>query len=377
MLGAELFAHASSTGMVLVVVRDKQVVFRGFGETAPGSGVAPTQDSLLRLCSLSKIFATDLLIKLEHDGTVHLDDTLQKFAPTHEVVPQGAAGKDLKERRSITLLDLATHTSGLPREVGTAPRGTPHFTFPGYAYRWKWLPKQRLRTAPGTAALYSNIGFDFLGDSLEKAARKPYATLFAERIAAPLGLRETGFTPNTAQCARLLAGVHDEGPCTDTQSSAASAGVYSTAADMGRFLQYLLGTGTPTIPAQTPDAQAVYTAPKTLLHQQGLDHAGDPTGIGLGWLHLQPAGDPAEIIEKTGGGAGFVTYIAINPAHHTALFFAMTDGATSDHYNVFKGANNLLLELVGLPATYDPAPPKPKKPARHAAKRRANRSATR
>jgi hypothetical protein len=55
----------------------------------------------------------------------------------------------------------------------------------------------------------------------------------------------------------------------------------------------------------------------------------------------------------------------------------MTDGATSDHYNVFKGANNLLLELVGLPATYDPAPPKPKKPARHAAKRRANRSATR
>ncbi len=366
-LGSDLFAHSSSTGMVLVVVRDGQTYFHGFGETAPGSGVAPTQDSLLRLCSLSKIFATDLLIKLEHEGTVHLDDTLQRFAPANDVVPQ-------LNHRSITLLDLATHTSGLPREVGTAPRGTPHLTWPGYAYRWKWLPKQRLHTAPGTAALYSNIGFDFLGDSIEKAAHKPYATLFAERIATPLGLRETGFTPNTAQCARLLAGVHDEGPCTDTQSSAASAGVYSTAADMTRFLQYLLGTGTPAIPAQTPDAQAVYIDPKTLLHQQGLDHAGDPTGIGLGWMHLQHAGDPAAIIEKTGGGAGFVTYIAMNPAHQTAVFFAMTDGSTSDHYNVFKGANNLLLQLAGLPATYDPAPPKPRKPARRAAKRRMTHS---
>jgi serine-type D-Ala-D-Ala carboxypeptidase/endopeptidase len=52
-LGPELFLQSGSTGMVLVVVRDNQVFFRGYGETAPNSLQTPTQDSLLRLCSLT------------------------------------------------------------------------------------------------------------------------------------------------------------------------------------------------------------------------------------------------------------------------------------------------------------------------------------
>jgi D-alanyl-D-alanine-carboxypeptidase/D-alanyl-D-alanine-endopeptidase len=310
-LGADLFAHASSTGMVLVVVRNHEVFVQGFGETAPGSGVAPTQDSLLRLCSLSKIFATDLLVKLVQDGAVHLDDPLQKFASPHIEVPA-------RDNRSITLLDLATHTAGLTREVGTAPRRTPHFTYPDYAERWRWLPEQHLLSTPGTVAVYSNVGFDLLGDAMQQAAHEPYARLLFERTTKPLGLRETGFTPTPEQCSHLLAGAKNEGPCTDTQNTAASSGLYSTGADMVRWLQYLLGTEAPAIAAQTPDAQAVYLRPAQLRSQQGLDHAGRPSGIGLGWMHLLPDGDPSAIVEKTGGGAGFVTYIALNPANHTA-----------------------------------------------------------
>jgi D-alanyl-D-alanine-carboxypeptidase/D-alanyl-D-alanine-endopeptidase len=239
-LGAELYAASSSTGMVMVVVRGggatPEVMIRGYGETAPGSGQVPRMDSVVRLCSLSKIFATDVLTKLALDGTLRLSDPLQKFAPSRVVVPS-------RPGHPITLVDLATHTSGLPREVGNAPRGTPHFTFPGYRYRWKWLPAQRLKSVPGTAALYSNVGFDLLGDALEKAAGEPYARLLAERTTGPLGMHETGFTPNAGQCARLLKGNHDEGPCTDTQNSAGSAGVYSTAADMASWLKYLMGLG--------------------------------------------------------------------------------------------------------------------------------------
>ena len=157
--------------MVLVVVRNQQVFVRGYGETAPGSGQTPDAHSILRLCSLSKIFATDLLIKLAGDNLVRLDDPLQKFAPPRLIVPS-------RPGHPITLADLATHTSGLPREVGRAPRDTPHFTFPDYKYRWRWLPAQRLKTVPGTAALYSNVGFDLLGDALEKAAKQPYAKLW-------------------------------------------------------------------------------------------------------------------------------------------------------------------------------------------------------
>jgi D-alanyl-D-alanine-carboxypeptidase/D-alanyl-D-alanine-endopeptidase len=353
-LGADLFTRSGSTGMVLVVVRGKEVFFQGYGETAPGSGRLPDEKSILRLCSLSKIFATDLLVKLVHDGTLHLDDPLQRFAPHGVHVPAWPG-------RPIELKDLATHTAGLPREVGRAPRGEniAHFTFPGFAFRWHWLPNQRLLTKPGTAALYSNVGFDFLGDAISKAAGKPYATLLAERTTIPLGMAETGFTPNYAQCNRLLQGAHDEGPCTDTQNSVASAGVYSTAADMTLWLQYLLGTGT--IP-QDPAAQAVYIDPHDLDHQSGLDHPGAPSGIGLGWMHLFPASDPSTITEKTGGGAGFLTYISLNQSTHTGLFVAVTDGAIETHLNLFKNANNVLLTLTGFPTIPIPPPPPPTKP---------------
>jgi D-alanyl-D-alanine-carboxypeptidase/D-alanyl-D-alanine-endopeptidase len=364
-LGYDLFVQSGSTGMVMVVVGEKQVVFRGYGETAIGSGRKPTEKSLLRLCSLSKIFASDLLAKMVADKTVKLDDPLQLFAPSKVKVPT-------RSGHPITLLDLATHTSGLPREVGAAPYGTPHFTFPDYKYRWHWLPNQRLKSVPGTAALYSNVGFDLLGDALEKAARKPYAKLLAERTTRPLGMKETGFTPNPEQCGRLLQGAHDEGLCTDTQSSAGSSGVYSTANDMAIWLKYLLGTGAPAIPPQNPAAQAVYIFPGDLLKEQGLDHAGEPTGIGLGWMHLLAPDDPATITEKTGGGAGFITYIALNQARHLGIFLALTDGSIETHLNVFKAANNVLLTLAGLPPI-PPDPPKPR-PAAKLARRKPRRA---
>lgn len=352
-LGQDLFVKSGSTGLVMVLVRDKHVFFRGYGETAPGSGQVPTQSSILRLCSLSKIFASDLLIKLAGDKLVRLDDPLQKFAPPKVKVPS-------KPGHPIVLSNLATHTSGIPREVGHAPKGTPHFTFPDEPYRWRWLPKQVLKSTPGTEALYSNVGFDLLGDALEKAAHKPYATLLFERTTQPLGMRETGFTPNASQCARLLQAGRDEGPCTDTQESAGSSGLYSTAADVTLWLQYLLG-------AQPAIAEAVYVDPATLLKQSGLDHAGAPTGIGLGWMHIA-ATDGSDITEKTGGGAGFVTYIALSQTHHTAIFVAATDGAPNPnpappaapvpHLNFFGLANNVLLGVDGL-APLAPPPPKP------------------
>ena len=354
-LGEDLFLQSGSTGMVLVVVRDNQVFFRGYGETAPGGHQLPTQDSLLRLCSLTKIFTTDVLTKLVADKTVRLDDPLQRFAPHRPAVPKPVVPKRIQP---ITLADLATHTSGLPRELGTPARGTPHFTFPDYPTRWHWLPNQRLRSTPGTAALYSNVAFDLLSDALQSATHKQYAALLAEQTLDPLRMRNTTFFPNAAQCSRLLIGDKDEGPCTSTEETAGSSGLYSTATDMAIWLKYLLRTGDPGTPVQDPAAQAVYILPSNLVSQKGLDHAGEPTGVGLGWIHLLPADDPSHIVEKTGGGAGFSTYIAINHSRHTAIFLAATDGPVDIHSNLFFGANQLLLTIAGLP----PLPPPPPKP---------------
>jgi D-alanyl-D-alanine-carboxypeptidase/D-alanyl-D-alanine-endopeptidase len=359
-LGTDLFVQSGSTGMALVVVRDNQVFFRGYGETAPGSHQPPTQESMLRLCSLTKIFTTDVLAKLVADKTVRFDDPLQRYAPPGVIVP--------KRARSITLADLATHTSGLPRELGNAPPNTPHFTFPDYRTRWRWLPNQRLRSTPGTAALYSNVAFDFLSDALQSAAHKQYAALLAERTLNPLHMQHTTFFPDTEQCSHLLVSVHDQGPCSVTEATAGSSGLYSTAADMAIWLKYLLGTGGPLVPAQDAAAQAVYILPSNLVGQKGLDHAGEPTGVSLGWIHILPTDSPSHIIEKTGGGAGFETYIAINQSHRTAIFLAATDGPGDTHLNLYNAANKLLLAVAGLPPLPSPQP-KPvatrRRPHRH------------
>jgi D-alanyl-D-alanine-carboxypeptidase/D-alanyl-D-alanine-endopeptidase len=341
--------------MVLVIVRNRETMVKGYGETFPGSARNPDAKSLIRLCSLSKVFTTDLLLRLVADGKVSLDDPLQRYASPGKHVPLTADGTQ------ITLRDLATHTSGLPREVGAYPAKAPHFTFPAYNYRWAWLPKQKLITPPGTAALYSNVGFDFLGDALATGAGKPYAMLLHDRLLQPLGMWDTTLVPSFEQCARLLRGNRDEGPCTDTLGSGASGGIYSTPADMVKFLQYLLHI--PGAPAQPAGALDVYIDPAHLRAIQGLSHAGDPTGIGLAWIQLGDPTTPSTLLEKTGGGAGFTTYIALNPSRHTGVFMAVTEGKNGWKIDPFHESNNLLAALANVP----PLPPKIR-PARPAAR---------
>jgi D-alanyl-D-alanine-carboxypeptidase/D-alanyl-D-alanine-endopeptidase len=359
--GQTLFDQSASTGMVLVVVRNNEVLIKGYGETSPGSGHTPDANSEVRLCSISKIFAGDLLTRLAAAGTVSLSDPLQRYAPPRSKVPDGPGG------RPITLEDLALHTSGLPREVLPYPAKAPHFTFPGYTTRWAWLPKQKLAADPGTVALYSNVGFDLLGDALAAASGKSYASLLHETLLQPLDMWDTTLVPSKDQCARLLQPIKDEGPCTETLASGASSGVYSTPTDMVKLLKYLLHA--PGSAAQPAAALSVHLKPAQLKSVQGLSHAGDPTGIGLGWVQLGDPATPSALMEKTGGGAGFTTYIALSPNRQTGIFLAATWGRGDAQIDVFHEANNLLAALANVP----PLPPRTRPaPAvkKHAKRRR-------
>jgi D-alanyl-D-alanine-carboxypeptidase/D-alanyl-D-alanine-endopeptidase len=361
--GAAMFKQSGATGMVLVVVRNREVMVRGYGAAAPKSGAPPAANSLVRLCSISKVFAGELLVALANEGKLKLDDPLQRYAPRNVVVPEGV------RETPITLLDLATHTSGLPREVGPYPEKTAHFTFPDWNFRWAWLPKQRPIFRPGTAALYSNIGFDLLGDALASATNKTYAQLLNERIVRPLGLRDTTLSPSAEQCGRLLRGGADEGACTDTQASGASGGLYSTPADMARVMQHLLRIpGTTTQPGP---AINVYVKPAELKSVRKLNHAGTPTGIGAAWIQIGDPDSPSTLVQKTGGGAGFETYIVLSLKRQTGVFLAMTKGKRHGHTGLSRKANDLLTALAAVP----PVEPKPsaKRTVKSKKKSRAHR----
>ncbi len=340
--GAAIFKQSAAPGMVIAVVRGDQLTLLGYGETAPGNGQKPGPDSLLRVGSMSKVLATELMIKLADDGKVRLSDPLQKYAPAGVTVPVWPGAQP------ITLLNLATHTSGLARVIeGKQAEQAAPFTWPGRELRWEWLQRQTLANAPGAAAQYSNAAYGLLGDALASAGRQSYTQLLHDRLTGPLGMNDTTASPSPQQCARLMTGgkFNPSGPCLDTQATASSGGMYSTAADMARWMQHLLGVKHAGNPAQTAQALAIYLQRQELSAVAGLDKAGRASGLGLGWVQLAASGNTPAILQKTGGGGGFMSYMALLPGRRTGVFVSVTSMNIDMFASLALSVNRLVVAL--------------------------------
>jgi D-alanyl-D-alanine-carboxypeptidase/D-alanyl-D-alanine-endopeptidase len=110
MAGTAMFLNSGAPGLIIAVVRGDDSFVAGFGKTGPDNETEPDGQSIFRLGSVSKVFATDVLAKLVAQGRVSLTDPLSRYAPDGVTV-KSFAGKP------FTLLDLATHSAGLPREL--------------------------------------------------------------------------------------------------------------------------------------------------------------------------------------------------------------------------------------------------------------------
>jgi len=103
------------------------------------------------------------------------------------------------------------------------------------------------------------------------------------------------------------------------------------------FLKYLLKL--PGVPQhQNGLSTEMYLDPANLKWMQGLGHAGVPTGLGLGWIEINKQYGESRIVEKTGGGADYQTYIALNPSRHAGIFVARTDSRGRAATNMFRDA---------------------------------------
>lgn len=168
---------------------------------------------------------------LVNSGEVRLTDPLTPYA-------QGATVPSFGERQ-ITLLDLATHSAGLPPDAGEIRPADKRrtFTWPTRKELWDWFSQHSLNWARGSVAAYSNMGLSLLADALAVAGGKPYPQLLRELITDPLGMRDTTFNPNHEQGARLMAGSgsFDSGsPAENTEATQGNGGLYSTGNDMAR-----------------------------------------------------------------------------------------------------------------------------------------------
>jgi serine-type D-Ala-D-Ala carboxypeptidase/endopeptidase len=282
------------------------------GETrivAAGASDGPNRRPLdgatvFEIGSATKAFTGALLAEMVGRGEVRLDQPVAELLPKSVRMP--ARGESL-----ITLVDLATHRSGLPRLPSNLTRKDMANPYADYTVDslYAFLNAHTLARAPGERYEYSNLGMGLLGHALALRAHKSYETLLVERVLKPLGMDDTRITLTSAMKSRLAAGHNPEGaivPNWDFPSLAGAGALRSTANDMLRFLA-----------ANLDSNRSAINAALRLSHRPRHTGSGPTVHIGLAW-HMLSASGP-EIVMHNGGTGGYRSFIGYDPEMGVAV----------------------------------------------------------
>ena len=286
-----------SLGYVAGVIGANGTVLVVAGQSGGVDGRPLDGASVFEIGSITKLFTALLLADMAARGEVALTDPVANYLPV-EGRPRPFNGQP------ITLLDLATYTSGLPRMPGNfrpRDRGNPYADYT-VAQLYEALSTPPPRFAPGSHYEYSNLGFGLLGHALALRAGRSYEELVVSRICDPLGLDDTRVTLTPGMRQRLVPG-HDaalhEVPNWDIPTLAGAGALRSTTNDLLRFLDACQGR------RATPLAPVLASLLAVRRHAEGADVAAE------GWFVRNRRGD--EVVWKNGGTGGYSSFIGYSP----------------------------------------------------------------
>ena len=266
-------------------------------------------ESVFEIGSITKVFTGVLLADMVRRGEVKLSDPVARLLPRDVRVP-ARGGKE------ITLLDLATHTSGLPPDPGNLqsdPQGYNAYTL---QQMYDSLSSYELPRDPGASDQYSNF-FSLVGHALALRAGKSYEALLRERVLMPLGMGQTAVTL-TPEMQRHSTRGHDRfgdpQPYFVSPAFATTGGLKSTVNDMLDFAASNL-TGKDT---------GIYAALREARRpQRPSGNSGEFWGLGWGV-------DPREgVVGHQGGTFGYNSFINIDLKNRRAIV-VMTNIAGGD-----------------------------------------------
>ncbi|MDX9980465.1 MAG: serine hydrolase domain-containing protein [Lentisphaeria bacterium] len=169
----------------------------GFGRMAADDPLPPDGHTVFPVGSLGKLFMAGLVARLVAEGVWKWDATLGELLPPDIALSEDAA--------RITLRQLATHSSGLPREPLSLPMtwyffrylltGKSFYAHIDDAYLYRYLARFSVPAEVGDGDYigYSNLGYGLLGRLVELRTGEDLAMALHERVTMPLGLEDTGF----------------------------------------------------------------------------------------------------------------------------------------------------------------------------------------
>jgi D-alanyl-D-alanine-carboxypeptidase/D-alanyl-D-alanine-endopeptidase len=298
MLVDRIDVQHQSVGIVVGVIGPDGRRVISYGHLDKGDPRSVDADTIFEIGSETKVFTALLLADMVQRGEVALDDPVSKYLPANVKMPQ-------RNGRSITLVDLATHTSGLPRLPSNLSPMDPGNPYADYSVEqlYQFLSAYQLTRDVGSQYEYSNLGGGLLGHVLALRAGMSYEALVKSRICVPVGMNSTGIALTPEMKARLAAG-HDPSmdPAKnwDLPTLAGAGALRSDATDMLTFIAANLGyTKTPLAPAM--EAMLKVRRPTG---QPDLEMA-------LGW-HINKT-DGKEVVWHNGGTGGYRSFMGFDP----------------------------------------------------------------
>ncbi|PPF55414.1 penicillin-binding protein [Clavibacter michiganensis] len=304
-------------GAQVAVARHGEVVLsEAYGVADPTTGAPLTPAHLFRVASHSKSFTATAILQLAERGALRLDDPLDRHVPELR-----AGGSELAD---VTLAALLEHGAGVLRDG----RDGDHWQHAGpFPDRRRLLEIANApgiaKTAPDTAFAYSNVGYALLGLVVEAASGMSYAECLAERIARPLGLRDTAAehlperADEYAAASTSLRTSRERTviPHVDTRAMAAATGVTSTAVELVAFFSALV----------LPDDERLLSAASKRIQQRPrYATSADPAATrryayGLILDRIGSGAPETTVLGHSGGYPGHITRTAVDPASGWAV----------------------------------------------------------
>lgn len=317
-------AEGRREGGLAVAVRfaDKWTMY-SYGQSGNPARPKLDESTVFEIGSISKVFTTTLFADMARKGEAALEDPVSRYLPEGVKVPR-------QEDREITLLDLATHSSGFPRMPANFAPADPRNPYADYTPEklYAFLAAYKLPRGIGSQVEYSNLGVGLLGHLLARRAGVDYDGLVRTRICRPLGMNDTAVHLTPAMLRRMAQGHDADGkPAAnwDFDAFAGAGGIRSTLRDMMIFMDANLGHGG----AGVVSAMADTHKPRMAM---GKDQ------VGLAWI-IRDAGGRS-LVWHNGGTGGFASFAGFEPKSGAAVIllanFAKPDEVTGAGLKVLE-----------------------------------------
>lgn len=285
--------------------------------------------SVFEIGSITKVFTAIVLADMVAKGEVAYDDPVAKFLPEGEVSMPTRSGKQ------ITLLDLATHRSALPRlpdNLKPADESNPYADYT-VEKMYEFLSSHVLRRDIGAEAEYSNLGTGLLGHVLARVNDSSYEELVRQRILAPVGMSSTAINLNDDTQRRLAQGHDLAGNPTSNWDFSILAGAGALRSDVNDMLKFIAAN---VGAARSPLEEAMRDS-----HRER-NSLGGNMAIGLNWIILTAADD--KIIWHNGGTGGYRSFAGFDPDRGVAAVVLTNSSHGADDIGMHLINANLPLQ---------------------------------